>query len=67
MRGRRHDTLGGGLIQKKLFTGTVSTFRKNEHFHCDPHKILHIIDITYVLVTVLLSINHRTGSNSSNF
>ena len=65
MRGRRHDTLGGGLIQKKLFTGTVSTFRKNEHFHCGPHKILHIIDITYVLV--LLSINHRTGSNSSNF
>ena len=56
MRGRRQDTQGGGLTLKRLFKGTVSTFKENELYHCDTHKILHIIDITYILVTLPIKV-----------
>ena len=67
MREGWHDRLGGGgtindgeearyvkwgSYTRKVIYRHISTFKENELYNCNPHKILHSKDITCVLVTV---------------
>ena len=52
--GWQHDKRGGGLRQKSHFLALRDIFGKNDLYHENPHKILDIIDITYVYLRVPL-------------